>query len=261
MGALVTGAAAQSRAHYQTVKRVTQASAPAVRIAPTTLQANSTSIEIGEDRWSVRGFGLKSLIAQVFNVDERRVELTGAADEDSRWDVSMAIPADADEDAVEQALKTALEHKFGLTITPESREMDVYVLSAPNGPGAALHRHGHGRATLVAAGDDEESDDAGQITYSGRDCSGVLSSGAIEASAGTIGEFRRTLEPDVDRLLVDETNLKGSYDFKLAGYSNQDELFQKMQQELGIVVTPTQRKVTVLTVRPAEGEQDLRAAL
>jgi uncharacterized protein (TIGR03435 family) len=85
----------------------------------------------------------------------------------------------------------------------------------------------------------------------GKDCSGV-NSGGITVEGGTIAEFRRTLEPDLDRVLVDETKLHGSYDFKIGMYANQTQLFELMRVGLGLVVTPEQRKVTVLAVRPAE---------
>ena len=62
----------------------------------------------------------------------------------------------------------------------------------------------------------------------------------------------------MDRLLIDETGLTGSYDFQIGNYGNEQELFQLLHEELGIVVTPEQRNVTVLTVRPA---QEMRAAM
>ncbi len=108
------------------------------------------------------------------------------------------------------------------------------------------------------AEEDSGTDDLGQITYVGRDCSGVVSAGGIEALASAMADFRRTLEPELDRVLVDETNLTGSYDFKIGSYADQAELFQLMQQQLGIVVTKAQRRVPVLTVKPA---QEMRAAL
>jgi uncharacterized protein (TIGR03435 family) len=103
-----------------------------------------------------------------------------------------------------------------------------------------LHRHS------------DAADDSGQITYSGRDCPGV-SSHAIEASATTISAFGRALEQDLDGVLVDETRLSGSYDFKLGNYSNTDQLLTMLHDQLGLVVLPLERKVTVLKVRP-QGE-------
>jgi uncharacterized protein (TIGR03435 family) len=227
------------------------------------MKAGSTSIDIASDHWVARGYDLKTLISQMFDVDARRIDFADDGSPDARWDVTLQLPREVDQDMMQYMLQGALEQKFRLKIAAETKTMDVYVLTAPNGPGAALHRHGAagraGLATLVAAGsvegsDDAASDDAGQITYFGKNCSGV-SSGGIAASAGTMGDFRRTLEPDLDRLLVDETHLAGSYDFKIGNYANENELFKLMHDELGIAVTPAQRKVTVLTVKPAQEMQ------
>jgi uncharacterized protein (TIGR03435 family) len=263
--AFATNAAAQGKSSAERARMDRGISAGEVLIVPSKMQPGNTSIESGSDRFNARGYDLKSLISEIYGVDERRIDLAdnGNADSDARWDVTLQLAGDVDEGAIARMLKSALERKFGLKITPETRRMDVYVLTAPNGPGAALHRHG-GRADgrLVADGSgggaDAGTDEAGQITYFGRHCSGRASSTGIEASAGTIGEFGRTLEEDLERLLVDETHLAGSYDFKIGNYANEQELFKLMQQELGIVVTPGQRQVEVLTVRPA---QELHAGL
>jgi uncharacterized protein (TIGR03435 family) len=230
-----------------------------VRIQPTALPANSTSIDIAGDHWNARGFDLKTLISQIYDIDIRRIDLADNGTGDARYDVTLNLPREVDEDAMQRMLEDALERKFGLTITPEKRSLDVYVLTAPNGPGVGLHRHRAAAATPLAAQDsaDRTTDDETQITFLGKNCDGV-SSGGISASAGTLGEFRRTLEPDLDRLLIDETGLKGSYDFQIGNYSNEGELFQLLHEQLGIVVTAAQRNLTVLTVRP---RQEMQAAL
>jgi uncharacterized protein (TIGR03435 family) len=254
-------AAGQSRSSAQPVKRTVRAeqgiSGSEVRITATAMKAGSSSIETGGDRWIARGYDLKTLISQIYDVDARRINFGDVGSSDARYDVTLMLPREVDEDVMQRMLEQALVRRFRLAITPENRAMDVYVLTAPNGPGAELKRHGD-TAKLVS--DDAGSDDAGQITYFGKACSGI-SSGGIAASAGSIGEFRRTLEPDLDRLLVDETGLKGSYDFKIGNYANENELFKLMQQQLGIVVTPAQRQVTVLTVKPAENGRELQAGL
>jgi len=258
---IATTAAAQNRTH-PAVRRAASTergiSSSGVRITQTTLAANSTSIDIAGDHWNARGFDLKTLVSQIYDIDIRRVDLAEDGTGDARYDVTLALPHEVDEDVMQRMLETALEQKFGLTITPESRSVDVYVLTAPNGAGAGLHRHRVGGAAMPAQSSaDQATDDETQITFLGKNCDGV-SSGGISASAGTLGEFRRTLEPDLDRLLIDETGLKGSYDFQIGTYRNEGELFSLLHEQLGIVVTPAQRNLTVLTVRP---RQEMQAAL
>src|ERR1700761_475605 len=76
---LAAPAAAQSTAVRQPVTRLVSAaeSRPAdrVHIAPTAMAANSASLEKGSDRWSARGYDLKSLIAEIYDLDARQVDL------------------------------------------------------------------------------------------------------------------------------------------------------------------------------------------
>jgi uncharacterized protein (TIGR03435 family) len=232
--------------------------AAAVQITPSTMAPGSTSIDVGADSWIVRGFDLRTLIAQVYDIDARRVDLPDSPAASARYDVTLTLPDGADADAIQQMLADALNKKFGLTITPETRTLDVYVLTAPNGPGPALHRHAASPRTArllkrASLSDDDLANDpladASRITYSGKECSGVAA-GGISAIAATLPDFRRTLEPELDRLLVDDTHLGGSYDFQIGTYRSQQELFDLLRARLGVVVTPAQRSVTVLDVEP-----------
>jgi uncharacterized protein (TIGR03435 family) len=213
--------------------------APQVHITPTALPPGRTSLEIGSDRWNARGFDLKALISQIYDTEAKRIDLPEDSNADTRYDVTLSLAHDMDADQMEQMLKDALEKKFNVRITPETRAMEVYVMSAPAGPGSALHLH-------------SGADAAGQITYSGRDCPGISAHG-IEASATGLTDFGHALETDLDSVVVDETKLPGSYDFKIANYSNTGELLKQLRDQLGLVVKPLERQVTVLKVRP-QGE-------
>ena len=67
--------------------------------------------------------------------------------------------------------------------------------------------------------------------------------------------FARQLEPDLDRLLIDETHLPGGYDFTVGGYANEQSLFKVLHDELGLVVTPARRNVSMVVVGPAGNTQ------
>jgi uncharacterized protein (TIGR03435 family) len=265
MYGLAAGAVAQNNSSHQPVRRAVRADHSAlpyeVHIAASSQMPGSTSISIGSDSWSARGYDLRTLIAQVYNVDVRRIELPEGFAADARYDVSLDLATDVSEETMQQVLQDAIEKKFGVTIQPESRPMEVYVLTAPNGPGVAMHRHSFavqgGPKSLVSLGD--AGDGFQRITYMGKDCSGV-SSGGISVSGGSMSEFRRTLEPDLDLVLLDETHLAGSYDFKIGNYSNQDELFKLLHDQLGLQVTRAERDVTVVAVRSAVSNPNLLQA-
>jgi uncharacterized protein (TIGR03435 family) len=272
--ALLCGAAAaavgQAGSTRQQVRRPASASiatAYQVHIAPTAMKAGSTSIEMGSDRWSARGYDLRTLIAQIYDVDVRRVDLAADGDQDARYDLTASLPRSVGQDEMQRLLVEAVEQKFSLEVKPEVRSMLVYVMTAPNGPGSGLHLHapaaraeGLAKPMALELGTGT-LEDVGEIQFEGRDCSGV-SSGGITASAETIDDFRRTLEGDLDRVLLDETNLTGTYDFQIGSYASKDDLFQLLHGQLGLVVRPAERKVTILRVRPhGEFARDLLEAV
>jgi len=232
-----------------------------VHIVQTALPEGNSSIEIGSDSWAARGYDIRSLIAQVFDVDARRIDLPNEMLDGQRFDVSVDLPADSDDDTVRRLLADAMEKRFGLTIVPESRTMDVYVLTAPNGAGAAMKRHTVklGAAEIAGFGADS-ADDLSKVTVYGQNCTEKGSDHGITVEASTLADFERTLEPDLDRVLLDETHLSGSFDFAVSKYESQQQLFQLLQDQLGLVVTPAERTVTVLAVRPAAKAPELAGA-
>src|SRR5450631_4134374 len=263
-------AVAQNSSSHQPGRRAARVDHAAlpyeVHIGASSLKAGSTSIAIGSDSWSARGYDLRTLIAQIYNVDVRRIELPEGFAADARYDMSLDLATDVSPETMQQILQDSIQKKFGVTIRPESRPMQVYVLTAPNGPGAAMHRHSFavpsgGLKSLASLGDEDETGGGFErITYMGKDCSGVSSGGGIDVAGGSMSEFRRTLEPDLDLVLLDETHLAGSYDFKVGKYSNQDELFKLLHDQLGLEVTRTERDVTVVAVRPVTSNPNLLQA-
>jgi len=256
----LTGVSAvQTGAKFEPVRgaiRIDSVNVPfEVKIERTAEAADSSSIESGADHWDARGYDLKSLIAEIFSIDGRLVDVPEDVAAGQRYDVSLSLPTELDQDSMQRILVKALAQRFGVSIQPESRMMDVYVLSASEGAGSGLKRHvfaRHAGLKKLVSGGDDSSDEGGRITYMGRDCSGV-NSGGITVQGGTMADFRRTLEPELDRVLVDETKLRGSYDFKIGLYANQTQLFELMRG-LGLEIRPEQRSVSVLTVRPAQAQ-------
>ncbi len=250
LGAVLAGGlSVYGVAQTKTAKQPTQRAASTDRktssevyIAATAMPSGSTSLDISDDHWNARGFDLKTLISQIYDIDLKRIDLADSGATSERYDVTLQLPHEVEADMMQQMLTNAIQKKFGLRITPETRSMEVYVMSAPNGPGSQLHRH---------AGSPDE-DDAGRVVYMGKDCPGSALAG-IAVSATTLSEFGRTLESDLDSAVVDETKLPGSYDFKIGNYSNKDELLKLLHDELGLVIKPSERKLTVLKVRP-QGE-------
>lgn len=243
-GCLTTYAVTQSAPAKQPVSRLVGAAegrlSDRVHISPTAMRANSISLEKGSNTWIARGYELKALIAEIYGVDERQVDLGDTNVADGRYDLSVTLPKEIAPDDMQRLLTDAVQQKFGLDIKPEVRSMYVYAVMAPNGPGSGLRLH---------AASSQSAEDPGEIKYAGRGCSGIAAEG-VSVTGKTIADFTRTLQPDMDRLLIDETKLSGSYDFEIGKYAGQDELFRLLRDQLGLVVKPVERKVTVLRVRP-----------
>lgn len=223
------------------------AAAYKLKLTPTTLPPGSVSMDIEPDSWTAHGFDLKSLIAQLYDFDPRRIDFADRSLAEIRYDVILTSPTEMDADALQQLVVEALEKKLGLNIVHQSRELDVYVLSAPQGPGAAMRRHSAKHA--------QDADDSEQFEFEERHCTGIASSKGITAVGGTMQGFVRELEPDLDRLLIDETHMQGGYDFTIDGYGNQETLFKLLKDELGLVVSPARRNVSVVVVREATSTQ------
>ena len=102
---------------------------------------NATCAASGLDYWSARGFDLKSLIAQVYDLDVSRVDFPDVDATRRRYDVAVVLPRKENEAEMKRLVQEAFQAQFKLSITPESRPMDVYVMTAPNGPGPALHQN------------------------------------------------------------------------------------------------------------------------
>jgi uncharacterized protein (TIGR03435 family) len=66
-----------------------------------------------------------------------------------------------------------------------------------------------------------------------------------------MAEFCHLLEQGLDRLVVDETGLDG-YDIRLEdAQTSTAEFLERLRTELGFVLTPARRNVTMLVVPPS----------
>lgn len=226
-----------------------------VHIAPsTTLGTTSTS---APDCWSVGGFDLKSIVAQAYGVEETRVDFRDAAAAGKRYDVALVLPNAEDHDVMMRSIQDALKEKFNLNIASEDEAMDVYVVTAPYGPGPKLRpaEESMGGFTGSSSGFalPEGLQDTPENTKSAMDkkrASTGITVDRISVSSGTIEDFCKELENGLDRKVIDETHLTGRYDFNVVrGDRSRDEFFDMLREQLGLAVTPERRDVPMLVVR------------
>ena len=151
-----------------------------------------------------------------------------------------------------------IEVHFHIAVIRETRLMDVYVLTAPDGLSPSVKEargEDGGIGTfgsmfyLERTGDETPRPESLDAFL--RDKPGALVN--IAASNATLAELGQLLEPGLDRFVVDETGLTGRYDLQVTGEATStDEFRQRLRDQLGLVLTPASRNVTMLVARDAE---------
>jgi len=226
-----------------------------VHIAPsTTLGTTSTS---APGYWSVGGFDLKAIVAQAYGVEETHVDFRDAAAAGKRYDVALVLPKAEDHDAMMRRIQDALKEKFNLKIASEDEAMDVYVVTAPYGPGPKLRPAGESMGDFTGSSSGfalpEGLQDTPENTKDAMDKKRVsrgITVDSISVSSGTIEDFCKELEDGLDRKVIDETHLTGRYDFNvIRGDRSRDEFFDMLREQLGLALTPEYRDVPMLVVR------------
>lgn len=229
-----------------------------VHITPNT--ENGSFSAGGDDYWTVRGLSLKMVIAKTYDMEMEagRIDFSDPNAAEKRYDVALVLPEPESHVAMMRRVREGLQEQFNLTITAENRATEVYVITAPNGPGPSLHEvkasdGGFGGSSQVSyewKSPDGKPPTAQQLLENKKASSG-LNIASISVEGGTIADFCRTLEDGLDRPIVDETHLTGRYDFEVnRGDHTKDEFFEMLADQLGLLVTPGVRNVRVVVVQP-----------
>jgi uncharacterized protein (TIGR03435 family) len=239
-----------------------------VHISPTSLKENGTSDTSGPGYWGARGYDLRAIIAKVCQVDKSRIELPPSLEDGTRYDFAMVLPKMESQTEIDRLVQRAVEDQFHITMAFETRLTDVYVLTAPNGKTPAMKASrnpaaggGFSGGSLTVAVDSPNGERATpeEIQKNAKTLLQPISHGpnrrisfigGVSASNSTMEAFCHILEFGLDRLVIDETNLGGTYDLEVQGEpKSTEQFFALLRDQLGFVVTPGQRNVKILVVR------------
>jgi uncharacterized protein (TIGR03435 family) len=226
----------------------------------------------GPKYWIAEGYELKKLFGLLCDLDAARIDFANEELARQRYDVGLVpIPRESVVVAKEELfrsylarqkdmkalIRTALAAKLNLLVTVEARPREVYVVTAPDGPGPklreAIGRHGfvattsHGipapRGPALTAKEHQERT-ASIIADAG------IALDVISMPNGTISQFCFMLSRGVDRMVMDESGLQGNYNIELDSKGlSKDQFFTLMREELGLQVTPETRGIGTLVVR------------
>jgi uncharacterized protein (TIGR03435 family) len=191
-------------------------------------------------RLTVTNLRLTMLIQYAFGVREFQISGGPGWLTTERYDIAAttAVPGALTGKALEPYLQSLLIDRFQLKVHRETRVFQVYSLvQAKNGPKLTAH-----------AG-------AGESSISGRDGLGRISKNATNA---TMARLANTLGAELDRTVIDNTGLKGGYDFTLEWAPNptpdsdEPSLFTAVQQQLGLRLESTRSPVEIIVIDSAE---------
>ncbi len=88
------------------------------------------------DFWALYGFTLLGLLADVFELDEGRIEVPGGIAGDEHLDVVLVVPIVESDQVIRRLIVQALESRFRVRFVFEPRVMDVFVVTPR--PGARI---------------------------------------------------------------------------------------------------------------------------
>jgi uncharacterized protein (TIGR03435 family) len=174
------------------------------------------------------------------------IAASGADATDARYDVHLALRGTESEDTIRRIVGEAIEKRFHLEAAMATRDVSVLVLTAPRGAGSGLETVAISRRVSHGSQDDAEMAPE-TITISGQICPTVQHA-SISAKNATVHALGRALEAQLERVVVDETNLKARYNFNVPEFHNQQELATLLHSSLGLDMAEAQRKVNVLDV-------------
>ncbi len=179
---------------------------------------NAVTVGLHLDGAQVRitSLTMRDYIAMAYRVRQYQVEGPDWITSE-KFDLSAKLPAGSNSDQIPDMVAALLSDRFNLKFHRASKELPLYALiigkpplslheSAPDAAGVEARP-----ATNITAAGNE----AGVSVDLGRGSYYTFSNNKFEIRKVTMDMLVRVLERYVDRPLVDQTGLKGTYDFDL----------------------------------------------
>jgi len=105
-----------------------------VTIKPTERRPHEgVSARRASDYWILESIPLKDMLSRLHDIQKERIELPPSLDDDRRYDFLLVLPRRESRETVDLLMREGIEKYFRIRVAAEVRDMDVYVLTAPNG--------------------------------------------------------------------------------------------------------------------------------
>ena len=184
--------------------------------------ANGMRIMMGGDpgRVNMSNISIKDMMRQAYQVKE--YQISGPDWMNSvRFDVVATIPPNTPKEDVPLMWQSLLADRFKLTLHREKKELPVYALAVgKNGPKL---KESENQDVPVVAG----PPGGGLFSGGGRGMV-MMGRGRLTANRSTVANFAELLSRQMDRPVVDQTEIKGLYDFTLEWTPDERQRMQFM---------------------------------
>jgi uncharacterized protein (TIGR03435 family) len=199
---------------------------------------------VGHDRFTMTNMPLGALILVAYDITVR--QLAGAESLVSdRYDIVAKAERPATRDEMLEMLRRLLAERFRLAARRETREVPVYALMVAKGgpklkPSGAAEKGG--RMPLVPAHAGGSEAETGRLIF--KDESMPEFAWALSRTSAT-----------GDRVVVDQTSIKGAYDFDLRFVREGGEgpsIFEALPQQLGLKLESKRAPVEFLVIEHVE---------
>jgi uncharacterized protein (TIGR03435 family) len=213
------------------------------------------------NRFYAKGFTLKALVAAAFSLNPRAISGGPGWSDSDRYDILASTPGEIQPNLDEQMsmLRKLLADRFQMAFHREPKELPVYALTLASG-GPKLRRSAGTTGALPELVNTIFPDENGGVHVQ------------LPARNTTMAQFGAMMQRAVlDRPVVDQTGLAGTYDFDLEWTPDENQfngtlprsvestkpgLFVAMQEQLGLRLQATKGAVAALVIdrveRPSE---------
>jgi uncharacterized protein (TIGR03435 family) len=255
-----------------------------LRVTPATAPAgDAPSGGCGADFVDVRNASLGAVVSYLYETPPSRIEWPASIDPAARFDFALVLPRDESAGERMRLVREGIAIHFGARMSVGDRMKDVWVLTAPNGIRCRERRVEPRSGFSSIAIQSREGTEPSRMPEAfrlhqilgtpfesnGRDASDRLTemrremTRTVAAMAGsgtpiagiegsfTIPELCAAIEPGLDRPLVDETGLRGTYALALeADEGAAGGVLSLLTTRLGLVAERARRSVPTLVVAP-----------
>ena len=231
--------------------------------------------------WVLEGIPLKEMLSRLYDIQKERIALPLSLDDDRRYDFLLVLPQRESRETIDRLMREGIEKFFRIRVAAEAKDVDVYVLTAPDGaisaartsldePGsfgwmdiqtaASAPDNFIGFSDPPWSRDENEAPTEDELRSMAGEFLTSLASGWKRGTASirgmsatsSVAQLCEMLEATLDRPVIDETNLGGVYEFNVRTQGESGERFlQALCDRLGLAATPARRNVTMLVVRDA----------